>query len=83
MGVLPDAPDVLVTDLRMDPVDGADLARLAHEIHPDLPVVFISGYFQDIEERRLPGPLVRKPFRAEDLLGAIETLLARTPRRTA
>ena len=78
---LPNAPDVLVTDLRMDPVDGPDLARLAHEIHPDLPVVFISGFYQDFDERRLPGMLVRKPFASEDLMGAIEVLLARSPRR--
>ena len=72
---LPGPPDVLVTDLRMDQVDGPDLARLVAEIYPSIPVLFVSGYLEDIQQRRLPGPLLPKPFHPEELVRAVEALV--------
>jgi CheY-like chemotaxis protein len=68
-------PDLLITDLRMEPIDGPDLARLIAEEHPTLPVLFVSGYHQDLQHRSLPGPLLPKPFSPEQLLQAVEALL--------
>ena len=72
---LPGPPDVLVTDLRMDQVDGPDLARLVAEIYPAVPVLFVSGYLEDLQHRRLPGPLLPKPFHPEELVRAVESLV--------
>jgi len=39
-----DAFDILVTDFRMEGMDGIDLARNVHEKHPELPVILVTGY---------------------------------------
>ena len=36
--------DAVVTDLRMDGMDGLELATLIHHRQPDLPVILITGY---------------------------------------
>lgn len=72
---LPGPPDVLVTDLRMGQVDGPDLARLAAEIYPAIPVLFVSGYLEDVQHRLLPGPLLPKPFHPDELVRAVEALV--------
>ena len=37
-------PDLLLTDLKMPGMDGLELLARARSIHPDLPVVLITGY---------------------------------------
>jgi DNA-binding NtrC family response regulator len=39
-----DRPDVLLTDLKMQPLDGMELMRRAHEIDPTLPVIMITAF---------------------------------------
>jgi len=36
--------DVLVTDFRMDGMNGVELAKKVHERHPDVPVIIVTGY---------------------------------------
>jgi ATP-dependent Lon protease len=36
--------DILVTDYRMDGMNGLELARKVHEKHPDIPVIIVTGY---------------------------------------
>ena len=36
--------DILVTDFRMDGMNGLDLAKQVHATHPDIPVIMITGY---------------------------------------
>lgn len=36
--------DILVTDFRMDGMNGLDLAKQVHATHPDMPVIMITGY---------------------------------------
>ncbi|MCB9679082.1 MAG: sigma-54-dependent Fis family transcriptional regulator [Alphaproteobacteria bacterium] len=38
------APDVLVTDLRMDGMDGLEVQRAAAGLVPDLPVILVTGF---------------------------------------
>jgi CheY-like chemotaxis protein len=70
---LPAPPEVLVTDLRMDPVDGGDLARLLVRRWPDLRVLYVSGF--DAEHLTAAGVLLRKPFSPERLVAAVRRLL--------
>jgi DNA-binding NtrC family response regulator len=36
--------DILVTDFRMDGMNGVELARRVHEKNPDIPVIIVTGY---------------------------------------
>jgi DNA-binding NtrC family response regulator len=36
--------DILVTDFRMDGMNGLDLAKQLHSTNPELPVIMITGY---------------------------------------
>ncbi|HLK53314.1 MAG TPA: response regulator [Candidatus Angelobacter sp.] len=36
--------DVLVTDFRMEGMNGVELARRVHEKHPQVPVIIVTGY---------------------------------------
>ena len=36
--------DLLVTDFRMEGMNGVELARKAHETNPALPVIIVTGY---------------------------------------
>ena len=39
-----DAPDVLITDIRMSGQSGLDLLRRVHDAHPELPVIVMTAY---------------------------------------
>jgi len=69
--------DIIVTDVRMSKMDGFSLARLAREIRPDLPVLFMTGYMgADVPANIPDAKVLQKPFDPDDLLAAIETMLA-------
>ena len=36
--------DLMVTDYRMEGMDGLELARRVHAKHPDLPIILVTGY---------------------------------------
>ena len=65
--------DVVVTDVAMPRMRGDDLALQLAQTHPQLPVLFVSGYDSGASE--LPGPLLPKPVIEHELLGAIRELL--------
>jgi two-component system nitrogen regulation response regulator GlnG len=39
-----DAPDVLITDVRMSGQSGLELLRAVHEVHPDLPIIVMTAH---------------------------------------
>jgi CheY-like chemotaxis protein len=68
--------DILLTDLVMSGMNGSQLAAAARAAKPDLSVVFISGYADQLGNALGPDDrLVRKPFTAADLHRAIEAEL--------
>ena len=72
----PTAVACLVTDVLMPGMKGPELAARAREVHPGLPVAFISGYagldaLPALDERTMFLP---KPFTASDLLAMVERL---------
>ncbi len=75
---------LLVTDLVMPGIDGAELAELARAQRPGLGVLFISGYTDDaltrhgLERDRMQ--LVEKPFRGHVLARRVRAVLDRTAR---
>ena len=72
---LPIAPVVLVTDLRMEPMDGAELARNVQAKHPEMRCLFVSGFGLPDRYGPLPGPLLAKPFTSEQFLRAVRDVL--------
>jgi len=36
--------DLLVTDFRMEGMNGLELARKVHDLYPDVPVIIVTGY---------------------------------------
>jgi PAS domain S-box-containing protein len=75
------AIDLLLTDVIMPGMSGPELARKLLESHPDVPVLFISGYTGDdkLAEGRLPAgaDLLPKPFGPEELRQRVEDALDR------
>jgi two-component system cell cycle sensor histidine kinase/response regulator CckA len=71
--------DALITDVVMPGLSGQELADALRQRRPGLPVVFVSGYTEDyvVEGARSEGAtaFVEKPFSAEELLGAVRTVL--------
>jgi len=72
--------DMLLTDLVMPQVSGPELAQRIQQMHPGIPMLFMSGYSQDVLGPRgaLDGdaPLIQKPFAAPELLKTIRGLLS-------
>ncbi|WP_119679484.1 response regulator [Indioceanicola profundi] len=72
-----DPADLLVTDLRMPKLSGAELVRRVREDRPDLPVIIATGYRREDSEI-LAGPhtlILTKPLSPQEVLAAIRSLL--------
>jgi PAS domain S-box-containing protein len=72
--------DLLITDLVLGAMDGADLAAELRRTRPRLPVIYMSGYTEDSEMvRRLAGQdgtrFLEKPFRNDVLLARVAEAL--------
>jgi DNA-binding NtrC family response regulator len=73
--------DLLITDVVMPNITGAELARRLRAAHPGLKVLFISGYADDPPERdEAPAEgaaFLQKPFSADSLGRKIRQMLSR------
>ena len=70
--------DLLLTDVVMPGMNGAELARLAVGVRPALAILFMSGYAapEEITGALRRHRLVRKPFLPSQLATQIEAALA-------
>jgi PAS domain S-box-containing protein len=72
--------DVVVSDVVMPGVNGRELADQLRVTHPDLPILFMSGYPGiDIERRGLrieQATFIEKPFTPDALVLAVNGVLA-------
>jgi signal transduction histidine kinase/CheY-like chemotaxis protein len=72
--------DILLTDLVMPGMNGSQLATAAKERWPDLSIVFISGYADQVGDTMgQDARLIRKPFDASDLYRTIEAAVGERP----
>jgi NO-binding membrane sensor protein with MHYT domain/nitrogen-specific signal transduction histidine kinase/ActR/RegA family two-component response regulator len=72
-------PDIAVIDFAMSGMTGAELARRVVERWPALPILFASGLADSDAITGAVGPnttVLRKPFRVDELLHAIDVTLA-------
>jgi two-component system cell cycle sensor histidine kinase/response regulator CckA len=76
--------DLMISDVAMPRMNGRALADCMNDRHPDVPIVFISGY---PESRAIVAGLtargfkngytcIQKPFTAQKLLAVVKTVLA-------
>jgi CheY-like chemotaxis protein len=77
------AVQILVTDLMMPNLGGADLAAQLRTIRPDLPVILMSGYSEDAvlgDGMTIPDAVfIGKPPQRHELVAAMARLLRREP----
>lgn len=66
--------DAVISDYLMPRMNGSELARQIGELHPDLPILIITGYAGSGLE--LQQPQLAKPFRQADLAAALDALVA-------
>ena len=66
--------DLLLTDIVMPGMDGLELAKKAEELHPELKILFITG-FAGMAPKAEHAMVLPKPFHLKDLVEHVETLL--------
>ena len=68
---------VVVTDMRMPVMGGAELARAFRLRAPQLPFVFVSGYQEDLDTMQDGlDTFLEKPFSREQMLDAMERVMS-------
>jgi CheY-like chemotaxis protein len=79
--------DLLLTDLIMPRVGGTELAQRLRQSHPNVPVIFISGYTEEAVSAQgvegINGVFLQKPVMPTDLAAKVrEVLDSRVPVQT-
>ncbi len=71
--------DLLVTDLRMAPVDGVEVVKATRQERPDLPIIVLSAYLDNEIKDTLMGMgannCIEKPFSPQDIIDPIRDAL--------
>jgi len=77
----PEQFDLLITDMTMPNLSGADLACAILRIRPDLPIILCTGYHENISEKEALRlgikAFVSKPLVRNELGGIINQVLAK------
>ncbi|KQP07851.1 histidine kinase [Methylobacterium sp. Leaf99] len=73
--------DLVVSDVVMPEMDGPTLLRELRKHHPDLKVIFVSGYAEDAFRKNLPDGedfnFLPKPFSLKQLVETVKETIAR------
>jgi signal transduction histidine kinase/CheY-like chemotaxis protein len=76
-------PDVLVTDVVMEGMNGIELATLCQAAHPTVPILVVSGFIPDDSVRALSAGTwhrLHKPVRAARLVATVGRIRRRVER---
>ena len=68
------AIDLLMTDVGLPVMDGRELARQARMLRPELPILFASGYAEDVD---VPEGMhsIGKPFSIDQLRDKVKNII--------
>jgi two-component system C4-dicarboxylate transport response regulator DctD len=75
-----DAPDLLITDVRLGAYNGLQLIFRARALNPQLPVIVMTGYSDAAiraEAHRLKAVHLEKPIESDGLLRLVAGMLVR------
>jgi two-component system, cell cycle sensor histidine kinase and response regulator CckA len=76
-------PKLVLSDVIMPELNGRELSDALADLHPNLPILFMSGYTGDdvLARSLLPetAPFIQKPFAPEELLSRVRGMLAGAP----
>lgn len=80
-------PDLVITDVMMPEMDGLEVVREIRKMHPDLPIVAISGGMHGVQINFLSLAkkfgacrIFEKPVSLPTLLAAVQELLGTSPK---
>ena len=81
----PDFFDLVITDLAMPNMTGADLAAEMLRIRPELPVILCTGFSEELNEKTALAmgiaAFVNKPFSMAEIAGLIRRVLTERAKR--
>ncbi len=75
-----DGVDLLISDVVMPVMDGPSMVREARKTHPDVPILFMSGYAEEQLRKSIDLEKVAflpKPFSMQELAEAVRGVLAK------
>ena len=71
--------ELLITALRMTPIDGVELARTLREFEPGMQALFVTNCTDELFARSVPHTVnedvIEQPFSEHELLDAVTALL--------
>ena len=74
---------LLISDVMMPEMTGPELVRIVADHHPDLAVMFVTGYVGEAGEEELSGyEMLRKPFTVSALRDAVAGALSKRVSRS-
>lgn len=73
--------DMMITDFRLPGgISGVQIAEPAVKLRPELKVIFISGYAQEVRDTESPitrkAPILEKPFDLDELQRIMQLMLS-------
>jgi len=74
---------MVVTDVVMPRMGGIELAERLRQSHPNLPILFVTGYVEQsdaLQESAAGTPVLLKPFSPEALLRAVSSAIQSAPK---
>ncbi|MBQ7633417.1 MAG: response regulator [Alphaproteobacteria bacterium] len=74
--------DLVITDMMMPGMSGAELATAIHEKYPNIQIILASGYSEEIARKELAGSqefyFIAKPYGLDDLNKKVKMVLAKS-----
>jgi len=64
--------DLLLTDVRMPGANGWKVAKAYRDRFPDLPVVYVTGYAEQVEPVS-GGIIIQKPYKMSQVIGLLNS----------
>jgi CheY-like chemotaxis protein len=77
--------DLVITDFLMPMLNGIEFVEQLRSLHPQLPIIFITGYLSAISDKKIVdevAEILAKPFEPNVLRSSVHRLLDATPHAT-